>query len=194
MAEYKDREHFIPLRKSDLVELLCADKQLAPEEREPFRQFCRLVSSVFHFEYLQLLEDLKDAYASFDPDADTRPLRPVPPEERRRQEEKLFEKFTALMERGNFKHLTREEVRQALGGLTSQWGVQTVVDLNLFERLEVFARGDVKGRRFVRRWSKLWRREEVKVPLYQRLVLILKLRPHKHLRDIDTRPVYLKIF
>ena len=53
MAEYKDREHFIPLRKSDLVELLCADKKLPLEEREPFRQFCRLVSSVFHFEYLQ---------------------------------------------------------------------------------------------------------------------------------------------
>jgi hypothetical protein len=194
MAEYKDREHFIPLRKSDLVELLCADKQLSSEEREPFRQFCRLVSSVFHFEYLQLLEDLKDAYAPFDPDADTRPLRPVPPEGRKRQEEQLFEKFTALMERGNFKHLTREEVQEALGGLTSEWGVQTVVDLDLFERLEVFARGNVAGRRFLRRWSKLWRREEVKVPLHQRLVLILKLRPNKRLKDIDTKPVYLKIF
>ena len=61
MAEYKDREHFIPLRKSDLIELLCADKQLSFEEREPFRQFCRLVSSVFHFEYLQQLEEKQKA-------------------------------------------------------------------------------------------------------------------------------------
>ena len=141
MAEYRDREHFIPLRKSDLVELLCTDKQLVLDERESFRQFCRLVSSVFHFEYLQQLEDLKDAYASFDPDADTKPLRPVLPEEMQRQEEELFEKFSVLMERGNFKRLTREEIQQALGALTSQWGVQTVVDLSLFEQLEVFARG-----------------------------------------------------
>src|SRR6516162_8650283 len=130
MAEYKDREHFIPLRKSDLIELLCRDKKLmSATERESFRQFCRLVSSVFHFEYLQQLEELKDAYAPFDPDADTKSLRPMPPEEQQRQEEKLFEKFTALMERGNFKRLTREEIQKTLGALTSEWGVQTVVDL-----------------------------------------------------------------
>jgi hypothetical protein len=36
---------------------------------------------------------------------------------------------------------------------------------------------------------------EIRVPLYQRLVLIVKLRPHKRLdRDIDTSRVYLKIF
>jgi hypothetical protein len=63
MAEYQDREHYIPLRKSDLTQLLCSDKDLPFQEREPFRQFCKLVSSVFHFEYLQQLEDLKDAYA-----------------------------------------------------------------------------------------------------------------------------------
>lgn len=56
MAEYKDREHFIPLRKSDLIELLSKDKKLSTEERESFRQFCTLVSSVFHFEYLKQLE------------------------------------------------------------------------------------------------------------------------------------------
>ncbi len=82
MAEYKDREHFIPLRKSDLIELLRKDKKLSAAEREPFRQFCTLISAVFHFEYLKQLEELKDAYAPFDPDADTKPLRPVSAEER----------------------------------------------------------------------------------------------------------------
>src|SRR4051794_15661 len=98
MAEYKDREHFIPLRKSDLIELLTRDKAVPVQERAEFQQFCRLVSSVFHFEYLQQLEDLKDAYAVFDPDADTRPLKPLSPEERGERLEKLFDKFTALME------------------------------------------------------------------------------------------------
>jgi hypothetical protein len=195
MAEYKDREHFIPLRKSDLIELLCRDKKLQAAEREPFRQFCVLVSSVFHFEYLKQLEDLKDAYAVFDPDADTKPLRPVSAEERHKDEEQLFEKFTALMERANFKRLTREEMQRALQEVTTASGINTHVDLGMFERLELFVRGDVMGRVYRRSWAKLWRKEEIRVPLYQRLVLIVKLRPHRWLdRDIDTSRVYLKIF
>ena len=63
MAEYEDREHYIPLRKSDLVELLCHDKQVPRAEVADFRQFCTLISAVFHFEYLERLERLKDAFA-----------------------------------------------------------------------------------------------------------------------------------
>ena len=57
MAEYKDREHYIPLRKSDLVELLCRDKQVPRAEVADFKQFCTLISAVFHFEYLDKLDE-----------------------------------------------------------------------------------------------------------------------------------------
>jgi hypothetical protein len=198
MAEYKDREHFIPLRKSDLIQLLCKDKQLPFAEREPFRQFCILVSSVFHFEYLKQLEELKDAYAPFDPDADTRPLKPVTPDEREKNEEELFGKFTALMERANFKRLSREEIQRALQEVATVSGINTQVDMDLFERLEIFVRGDVMGTFSRRPLTKFWRREEYKVPMYQRLVLIVKLKPGRRLNrlggDIDTSRVYLKIF
>ena len=195
MAEYQDREHFIPLRKSDLIELLSRDKQLSAAEREPFRQFCTLVSAVFHFEYLRQLEDLKDTYAPFDPDADTKPLQPVSDAQRLKNEVELFEKFTSLMERANFKRLKREEVERALQEVASVSGINTHVDLGMFENLELFVRGDVMGTIRRRSWAKLGKTEEIRIPLYQRLVLIVKLRPHKRLdRDIDTSRVYLKIF
>jgi hypothetical protein len=99
------------------------------------------------------------------------------------------------MERANFKRLTREEMLGALQEVVNVSGVDTHVDLDIFERLEIFVRGDVMGRVFRRSWTKLWRKEEFRVPMYQRLVLIVKLRPHKRLdRDIDTSRVYLKIF
>src|SRR5438067_1646278 len=44
MAEYQDREHFIPLRRTELVELLGADPELPAGDRDLFRQFCRLVA------------------------------------------------------------------------------------------------------------------------------------------------------
>jgi hypothetical protein len=195
MAEYKDREHYIPLRKSDLVELLCRDKQLPVQEREPLRQFCTLVSAVFHFEYLKQLEELKDAYAPFDPDADTRELKPASAEGRAKGMGHLFERFTSLMERANFRHLSRQEIENLLQAVSSDWGLDMHVDLDMFERLEVFARGDVVGARSRRSWRKLWQREEVKVPEYQRLVLIIKLKPDVRVdRDIDTSGVFLKVF
>lgn len=195
MAEYTDREHFIPLRKSDLIELLCRDKKLSSSERESFRQFCVLVSAVFHFEYLKRLEELKDAYAPFDPDADTKTLNPISDEERRKDEEQLFARFAALMERANLKRLTPEEIEEALQEVATVSGIHTRVDLTLFERLDVYVRGDAMGRVYRRSWRKMWRKVEREVPLYRRLVLIVKLRPHKRLdRDIDTSRVYLKVF
>jgi hypothetical protein len=194
MAEYEDREHFIPLRKSDLVQLLVKDKRLSLQERDPFRQFCILVSSVFHFEYLQQLEALKDDYAPFDPDADTKPLKPLPPDERRKCQDELFDKFTALMERANFKRFTPDEVKATLQVITGELGIATEVDMSLFERLEMFARGDVVGKRYRRPPWKFWQQEEIPVPMYQRLVIIVKLKPHRRIdRDINTDAVYLKI-
>jgi hypothetical protein len=194
MAEYKDREHFIPLRKSDLVDLLCNDKNTPRADREPFRQFCRLVAAVFHFEYHQRLEELKDAYAPFDPDADTKKLVKLTPEERQQRLDALFTEFVWLMERANFKRLSEADVKAALTG-ASDWGINMDVDLGVFDRLELFARGDILGKRSRRRWQNLWRREEIKVPVYQRLVMILKQRKHRRLgKSPDTESVFLKVF
>src|SRR5262249_4403748 len=114
MTEFKDREQFIPLRRSDLIDLLCADPDLTPEDRELFRQLCRLVVATYHYEYNQILEKLKAAYAPFDPDADTKPLRRLRGEERQQRLNELVSEFGWLMERANFKHLSREEIEPTL--------------------------------------------------------------------------------
>ena len=151
MAEYKDREHYIPLRRSDLIRLLCQDKGVPVVEREPFRQFARLVTAVFHFEYQRQLEELKDAYAPFDPDSETRLMQPLPPEERQEKQTHTFDAFVRLMERANFKRLTWADVEAAMSGGASDWGINMEVDRNVFERLEIFMRGDVMGKRTRRR-------------------------------------------
>jgi hypothetical protein len=194
MAEYKDREHFIPLRKSDLVNLLCGDKEFPRDQEETFRQFCRLLSATYHFEYQKRLEELKDAYAPFDPDADTKPLVKLDAAEKGRRLDELFEEFTWLMGRANFIHLAQDAIRAALDGSTD-WGINMDVDFGVFDRLEIYARGDVMIKRHRRRLRNLYFQEEIKVPSYQRLVLILKLKPHRRLgRLVDTNSVYFKVF
>jgi hypothetical protein len=194
MADDLNREHYIPLRQSELVELLARDDNLPAGDRAPFLQFCRLVAAVFHYEYHDHLLRLKDAYAPFDPDADTRALRPLTDAGRQERLDKLFADFTWLMGRANFKHLSRDEIRSAMAGY-SDWGVNLDVDFDCFERLEVFVRGDTTGRRTRRRLTKLYRQEEVQLPVFKRLVLILKQRPHRRLgENPDVRSVYLKVF
>ena len=74
MSAAFDREHFIPLRRDELVELLCSDPTLTPGDGEQFRQFCRLLAAIYHFEFNQRLDELKTAYTPFDPDCDTKSL------------------------------------------------------------------------------------------------------------------------
>jgi hypothetical protein len=195
MAEYQDREHYIPLRKSDLVELLSKDPKITFEESGPFRQFCKLVSSVWHFEYLETLERLKDEYAPFDPDSTCKPLKPLAPDKRPQKMDQLFEDFIKLMERGNFKRLNRKDVEAAVEGGASDWGINMTVNWDVFERLELFIRGEGKTKRTKKHPLFFWKKEEKVVDTYSRLVLMVKLRKHKRLPpSIDTDGVFLKMF
>jgi hypothetical protein len=194
MAEYADREHYIPLRVSDLVDLLCGDKGVSRQDADTFRQFCRLVTATYHFEYYQRLEELKDEYAPFDPDSVTATVKPLSQDQKQKRLDGLFDRFTWLMERANFKRLDRKAIEAAMEEV-SDWGINMHIDFDVFERMEVFIRGDTVGKRIRRKWYRLWNREEIRLPIYQRLALILKLRPHKRLpKDINTQAVYLKIF
>jgi len=197
MAEYEDREHYIPLRKSDLVTLLCKDQRLAGDyrEREDFRQFCRLVGAVWHFEYLETLEKLKDDYAAFDPDSTCKPLKEIPEDERPARLNKLFDGFVSLMERGNFKRMTKQDIQDAVDGGASDWGINMEVDFDVFERIELFSRGEGPVARTKRSKIFFWKTKVVKVDAYQRLVLLVKLRPHKRLPPhVDTKRVFMKVF
>jgi hypothetical protein len=194
MAEYKDREHFIPIRRSELLELLCADKNLKPEERDAFRQFVRLIVATLHYEDNQRLEELKDSYAPFDPDRDTKQLTPLSAAERQHRLNDLFCDFSSLMVRAGFKHMTKTDLEPLLNH-ASNWGVLMDVDFSCFEQIAIFCRGDSHQKRTRRRLFNLYRLEECNVDVFQRLVLILKLRKHRRLpRDVDTESVYLKVF
>ncbi|MCS7047601.1 MAG: TMEM143 family protein, partial [Gemmataceae bacterium] len=194
MAEYKDREHYIPLRRRDLIELLCRDRDMTPALGEQFRRLAELLSATFHFEYHRVLEELKDEYAPFDPDACTKAITTLSPEQRAAKVDRLFARFAQLMERANFKRLDRQVILDAMREV-SDWGLNMEVDFNVMERFDLYVRGDTKGTRYRRRLSKFWRLEAVQLPVYERLVLIVKLRPSKRLPGgIDTDDVFLKIF
>ena len=125
MAEYADREHFIPIRVADLVEFLCDEsgpvvgQKLTPEEKMAFREFARSVSDRVHAIYLGELRSLKDAYSPFDPDADPKPLKKLSEAERAVCLDRLFDTFVHLMSRANYTRLTRDELIQTMQGASA---------------------------------------------------------------------------
>ena len=200
MAEFKDREHYIPLRLGELIDLLCADtdpatgRPLSHAEQYGFRRLCRHLADHYHLVYFGHLRKLKDAYAPFDPDADTQTLAMLTDGERRERLDRLFTEFDWLLGRANYCRLSHDDIR-AVTEVASHWGLNMDVDFDVFERLEVYYRGDTAGERVLRRLRNWYRRETVTVPQLQRLVLILKQRPHPRLgKNPDTRNVFLKLF
>jgi hypothetical protein len=196
MAEYDDREHFIPLRKNDVIELLMRQPELPATERENFAQFCKLVVATYHFEYHKTLEELKDAYAPFDPDADTHPLDEPSREEMAAREGEVFEKLKYLMKLAKFEQKSQEDVEAALEG-TSEGGINMDIDLKVFEedKWMIFARGDSKDVKTVRRWYKLFKKETVEDEMWKRLVLVFKLQPHKLLsKNLDFTKIYTRVY
>jgi hypothetical protein len=186
------REHFIPIRRNELVRLLC--DQLPADEAASFRRYCELLADRIHLEFYRLLVKLKEDYAPFDPDSDTKPLRPVEGSERAKREEGLFRAFDRLLLKANYRRLTDSELMACQEG-SSFWGVDMSVDLTAFERFVMYVRGRSSGTRMLRSWRTYFRKRPITVDIYQRLVLILKQRPHKRLGpDPDVRSVFLKLF
>jgi hypothetical protein len=187
------REHFFPIRKSVLIRILA---EACPDDgsRSRFLQLCRLLDATFHHQYHDCLRTLKNAYAPFDPDADTCPLEELTASCREERAETLFREFRELLERANYRKLSEADIERALEA-ASDWGIHLALDLHIFEQLDVYARGDTTKPRQRRRLRNFYRRETVDLPIYQRLVIMFRLA--EELRDEDpaeTNTIYLKMF
>lgn len=182
------------LSRADLVDLLPKTAGLDAASEHRFRQLAERLASQIHQDFHRQLQALKVAYADFDPDLDDHRLRRLSEAERDQRLDEFFSKMVWLLQRANYIRLDRHDVDEACR-LVSKWGINMEVDYDVFERWEIFARGDVVVRRPLRHWRKGWRTEMVEVPIYSRLVIILKLRPDRFKdQRIDTRDIFLKMF
>jgi hypothetical protein len=188
------REHYIPLRPADLVRKLADDPAVTIFEREEFRQFCQLVEATIHHEYHDRLRAMKEAYAPFDPDSDAAATPKPSAEQRSAHCRRLFEQFDELLQRANYRRLSRAQLEEALR-TPSDDGLSLSLDLAIFERLEIYTRGDCRLPRTSRSWRSLWKEEQKLVPTYRRLAIIFRLKQlTPHTGSLDTGAVVLKLF
>ncbi|MDA8743682.1 TMEM143 family protein [Rubripirellula amarantea] len=99
-----------------------------------------------------------------------------------------------MLERAGYAKLDQEQIERC-AGIASQWGVPLHVDFALFERLVVHARGDVVGTRVCRRLRKFYRRENVEVPIYQRMIILFQLRDDQDSDEsLRSTDLHLRMF
>ena len=107
-----EREHFISVRKVDVLDALMNHGALdAASDREKFRQFCRLLGAIYHYEYHDQLERLHDNYFYFDPDstgharADAATIQRAYPD--------LVGALVEVLHDANFVEVSREEIERS---------------------------------------------------------------------------------
>jgi hypothetical protein len=132
MANRQDRERFIPFRKADIVDMCIVDSGLAENEKNGFREFAQILAALFHFEFHQRLETLKNCYAPFNPDADTRLIADASGDEKAYFQKQLVAEMTAVLEDANYERITAENLQQALCE-ESLFKIRLEVDFDDFE-------------------------------------------------------------
>ncbi|MDG1510972.1 MAG: DUF3754 domain-containing protein [Mariniblastus sp.] len=197
------RTTFIPLRQKDLQKVLINKFELGDSELGEYKKLCSRLQAIFHVEHLASLLYLEEIYDTLDPDSNIVDLETVSVEKREALTNALLNEVEKLLFSAHYKRLSREELERAIE-VGCQWGVQLDVNFDMYERLEIFARGYRTVQLTRRRWQKLFRLESIELPEFQRLIMAFRMSPalnagkkdkfKKNQKSLDEKFVYLKAF
>ncbi|MEL7544893.1 MAG: TMEM143 family protein [Pseudomonadota bacterium] len=185
VGEEEKRETFIPLTRFAIIEKLCDPSVWTPGDVPKVRDFFKCLGAVRNLSYTQLLLELKEVYLPFSPDRDTVRALTFTPEEFTSMQGRLTGLLRRILTSANYREITPAILEQIFEE-KSAYGLDLSVDLAEFDELMVFSRGATVKQHTFRQWKTLWlKKHSETVPIFQRLFLLLKLKPEDvRLREI----------
>ena len=159
---------YIPFRKRDIVEMCLQDAKLTGQE-DNFRQLYHMLSSIFHFEFHNIIESLKDSYAPVDPDSDTRPFDNT----QASSNLNFVELLGGLLDKANYEQITEDELNQALTE-SSLFKIRLHVDFDDFSEVLLFCRGVSQREETLSSLFGLFKKT-IRFTNYDRVVLYIRL-------------------
>jgi hypothetical protein len=169
-----DRDHFIAVRKTDILDALIDHGQLADEaQRDGFRQVCRLLAAIYHYEYFGELERLRDDYFYFNPELE--PHARFDQVARERAYADLVASFTAVLADANFVELSHAEI-EAAHRRRSAMRVEIEAPLDDYREVRFFRRGHHQETLTLAGWLGL-RKRSAQVLVYDDVVLLVAMKP-----------------
>jgi hypothetical protein len=169
-----DRGNFIPIRKADILDALVERGAFADEgRRDQFRQVCRMLAAIYHYEYFDRLEKLRHAYYYFNPELPAHAKLTSGALESAYEE--LLESFVAVLKGANFVEVPHDEIERAHRE-SAEVTVETRAPLDDFREVRFFRRGQHRETFKIPRWFG-WRTEPVDAAVYDDVVLFVAMKP-----------------
>ena len=147
----------------------CPSLKDNPAHEKPFRELCSLLSGVLHYRFHQVKEALKAAYATLDPDADTRVL-----PENVESDQDFRSLLENLLEKANYERISEQDLNQAMQE-SSLFNVRLHVDFQDFSEVLLFCRGESTKQQTVSSWFGL-RKTEIEFINYERVVVYIRFK------------------
>src|SRR4029079_14430911 len=168
-----ERDHFIPFRKIDVLNAALAHGALSSEaEREQFRQFCRLLGAIYHYEYFDRLERLRNDYFYFNPETDG-PAR-FDSATAEHSYGDLIDALTNVLHGANFVEVPHEEIERA----HREHGIVRIsikAPLENYREVRFFRRGHHRETIEIPNWLG-FRMQNVEFGVYDDVVLLVTMK------------------
>ncbi len=169
----ESRDHFIPLRKSDLIEGLLAAGHLDGAGEVGFRQFARQLGAIFHYQYFEQLDLLREAYFHFDPEVDPRACGPQ--QDLEAAYRRLSEEVVRVLTEANFIEISHAEIVQAFSD-HALVQVKLKAPVEEYRDVRMFRRGSHQETIEVPVWRG-WRRRAREIEVFDDVVMMVATRP-----------------
>ncbi len=184
------QSRFIPIRKNDLFKLLLADDSNNLNSTL-FKQYYQLLDNRLHHDFHLLTSNIKDSYATYDPDTSTLDF------SENHDSHLFFNKFETLLDKANYELINSNDLANALEK-SSLFKIKLHVNLEDFSDKFIYYRGSSIREESVSSFMGLYKRK-IRFINYDRVILCLK---YSDKYDSDTIPlndnlsgnIFIKLF
>jgi hypothetical protein len=168
------REQFIPVRKADLLDALVDHGALASEaEREQFRQICRSLAAIYHYDYFAALERLRHDYFYFSPELDPHARFDHAALEAAYAD--LVASFESVLKDANFAEMSHAEI-EAAHRQRKVMRVKVTASIEDFRDIRFFHRGHHHETVEIAEWWGL-RKKTREILVYDDIILFAATKP-----------------
>ncbi|HEY6259111.1 MAG TPA: DUF3754 domain-containing protein [Xanthobacteraceae bacterium] len=169
-----EEDHFIAVRKSDLLDALIEHGGIADEaRRDAFRQVCRVLAAIYHYEYFAELERLRDDYFYFNPEIE--PHARFDGDAHERAYADLVSALTRVLAGANFVEMSHAEI-EAAHRARQVTRVAIEAPLDDYREVRFFRRGHHREPLTIADWLGL-RKRKSEVLVYDDVVLFVAMKP-----------------
>ena len=169
----EQRDRVIRVRKTDLIDGLVAEGRLDAAGQSAFRRLARGLGAVFHYQYFEELDRLREVYFHFDPELDPAGSGPAPDLDAAYRS--LSDEIVRVLTEANFVEIAHDEIMRAFTE-HARVRVKIKVSVEDYRDVRMFRRGHHTETIDVPIWLGL-RKRKLDVVVYDDVVLMVATRP-----------------